>query len=174
MNHRLFAAFSIAMTEDRSVKRRTFLTGTAAAGFALALAPLTAIPALAAKPEIFTGLVEGVAVGGFDPVAYFVQGMPVAGDETITLEHGGATWRFSSEENRALFAADPGKYAPKYGGYCSYAAASGYTAKGDPEAWNIVDGRLYLNYSKGVRKRWERDIPGNITKADANWPGILQ
>jgi hypothetical protein len=73
----------------------------------------------------------------------------------------------------AKFKADPEKYAPKYGGYCAWAVAQGYTAEIDPEAWKIVGGKLYLNYSKDVQKKWEQDIPGNIEKADQNWPGVL-
>ena len=129
--------------------------------------------ARAAEPAVFTGLVKGVAVGGYDPVAYFTQGKAIAGRETITAEHAGATWRFASEANRDAFKADPGKYAPQYGGYCAYAVAKGATAKGDPEAWTVRDGKLYLNLDKNVRALWEQDIPGYIKKADANWPGVL-
>jgi hypothetical protein len=71
-----------------------------------------------------------------------------------------------------LFAADPEKYAPQYGGYCAWAVSQGYTAEIDPEAWSVVDDKLYLNYSLDVQKQWQQDVPGNITKADANWPGI--
>ena len=78
----------------------------------------------------------------------------------------------SSAANRDRFAADPEKYAPQYGGYCAWAVAQGYTAKIDPEAWRIVDGKLYLNYSKDVQTQWSEDIPGNITKGDANWPKL--
>jgi hypothetical protein len=83
-----------------------------------------------------------------------------------------ATWYFASAGNRDLFAADPDKYAPQYGGYCAWAVSQGYTAKIDPEAWKIVDGRLYLNYSKDVQAQWSEDIPGNIAQGDANWPKI--
>jgi hypothetical protein len=84
----------------------------------------------------------------------------------------GATWRFASAEHRDMFAASPEQYAPRYGGYCSYAVSQGHTASIDPEAWKIVDGKLYLNYSKGVQKMWEKDQAGYIGKADANWPGL--
>jgi YHS domain-containing protein len=112
-------------------------------------------------------------VGGYDPVAYFTQNKPVEGSADITTEYMGATWRFASAENRDSFVADPKRYAPQYGGYCAFAVSSGYTAKGDPQAWSVVDGKLYLNYSKGVRDRWEQDIPGHISKADGNWPAVL-
>jgi hypothetical protein len=84
----------------------------------------------------------------------------------------GANWRFASAENRDRFAADPERYAPQYGGYCAYAVSEGTTADIDPEAWKVVDGKLYLNLSKDVQKLWEQDIPGYIEKADANWPEI--
>jgi len=73
-----------------------------------------------------------------------------------------------------LAPAGPAAYAPQYGGYCAWAVSQGYTASTDPHAWRIVDGKLYLNYSKGVQKRWQQDIPGNIAKGDANWPKVLK
>ena len=84
----------------------------------------------------------------------------------------GATWLFADAGNRDLFAADPNKYAPRYGGYCAYAVSEGHTANIDPEAWRIVDGKLYLNYSKGVQKKWERDRESRIQTADKNWPTL--
>ena len=150
--------------------RRAFLAALAAAP---AVFTLAASPALAGKPEIFTGLKPGVAVGGYDPVAYFTQGKPVMGNPSIALNHGGAQWHFSTTENRDAFKADPERYAPQFGGYCAWAVSQGYTAKGEPEVWKIVDGKLYLNYSSGVQQTWEGDIPGNIQRADANWPAVL-
>lgn len=128
--------------------------------------------ALADKAEVFSSFFGG-AIRGYDPVAYFTQGRPVKGSDDFTLEYRGATWRFSSVENRQAFVEMPEKYAPQYGGYCAYAVSQGYTASIDPEAWTIVDDRLYLNYNKDVRDKWSRDIPGNIRKANANWPGVL-
>lgn len=116
---------------------------------------------------------NGLAIRGTDPVAYFTEGGPVAGSTEYTYTWNNATWRFASVENRDLFVANPDQYAPQYGGFCSWAVSQGYTASIDPNAWRIVDGKLYLNYSKSVQRRWERDIPGNINKADANWPGVL-
>ncbi len=116
---------------------------------------------------------SGLAIRGTDPVAYFTQGGPVAGSAEFTYTWNNATWQFASAENQDLFAANPEQYAPQYGGYCAWAVSQGYTASIDPNAWRIVDGKLYLNYSRGVQRRWERDIPGNISKGDANWPGVL-
>jgi len=128
--------------------------------------------ALAQKPPVFSDR-EG-AIRGHDPVAYFDRKGPVKGSKQFSHSWGGATWYFASAENREKFAADPERYAPQYGGYCAYAVAQGYTADIDPAAWSIVDGKLFLNYSLGVRERWNRDIPGHIRKADANWPAVLQ
>ena len=114
----------------------------------------------------------GTAIEGYDPVAYFTEGRPVEGASAFSHDWMGATWYFASAENRDRFAAKPESYAPQYGGYCAWAVAHGYTAKIDPEAWKIVDGKLYLNYSKDVQADWAEDIPGNISKGDANWPKI--
>jgi YHS domain-containing protein len=114
----------------------------------------------------------GTAIEGYDPVAYFNEGRPVEGKSEFAHDWMDATWYFASAEHRDLFAADPDKYAPQYGGYCAWAVSQGYTAKIDPEAWKIVDDRLYLNYSKDVQAQWVQDIPGNIAKGDANWPKI--
>jgi YHS domain-containing protein len=116
---------------------------------------------------------DGVAIKGYDPVAYFTEGRPVKGKTEFQFEWQGAKWRFASAEHRDLFKADPGKYAPQYGGYCAYAVSQGKTADIDPGAWNIVDGKLYLNLSTDVQKIWSSDIPGYINKADRNWPHIL-
>ncbi len=140
---------------------------------ALALAAV-APSARAAEPEIFTGLVPGVAVGGYDPVAYFKDGAPKDGSDAFTTEWQGVTWRFSSAENLAAFQQAPQSFAPQYGGYCAYAVSKGATAKGEPLAWTIADGKLYLNYSEAVRETWRQDIPGNIEKANGNWPGVLK
>ena len=135
---------------------------------------IAAPAALAEKPSIHTGLFDDLAVGGYDPVAYFTTGKPTEGKKTFEHKFKDATWRFASAENLAAFKANPDKYAPQYGGYCAWAAAQGYTAKGDPKAWKLVDGKLYLNYDANIQKKWEADIPGFIAKGDANWPAILK
>ena len=127
--------------------------------------------ALAVDPVFSTYL--GGAIRGYDPVAYFTEGRPVKGNRAHRAEWMGATWSFASAENRKLFESDPEKYAPRYGGYCAWAVSRGYTASIDPDAWSIVDGALYLNYSLGVRDQWSQDVPGNIAKGDANWPMLL-
>jgi YHS domain-containing protein len=117
---------------------------------------------------------RGLALHGYDPVAYFDAQRPVKGHAQFEHRWNGATWRFASPESRAKFAAAPETYAPQFGGYCAWAVSRGYTADIDPDAWRIVDGRLYLNYSRSVQRTWERDIPGNIARARDNWPAVLQ
>ncbi len=115
---------------------------------------------------------NGYAVSGYDPVAYFTESRPVAGDPAISYEHNGATFLFSSSENRDRFAADPESYAPAYDGHCAYGAAQNYKVPGLPEHWAIVDGRLYLNVSGRAQNLFDRDRPGQIEMAEANWPAL--
>ena len=115
---------------------------------------------------------NNVAIRGTDTVAYFTQNKPVAGNNKYQYKWKGANWYFSSAENRDLFAQNPEKYAPQYGGYCAYAMTKGEFASIDPNAWSIVDGKLYLKYSKKVQSLWQKDIPGHITLANQNWEKI--
>ena len=132
-------------------------------------------PARAASDPIHTsGIFSSLAVGGYDPVAYFTEGRPVEGSREYEVEWNGATWSFASAANREAFLADPERYAQQYGGYCAWAVAENKLAPGNPEYWKIVDGKLYLNYGTNVQKTLETDIPGFIQKAEANWPEILE
>ena len=124
----------------------------------------------AQKAEIFAD--GGAAIRGYDPVAYFTEGKPVKGKAELTHQWKGTSWRFASAANRDLFAQAPEKYAPQYGGYCAYGVSSGYAVKTEPDAWSVVDGKLYLNYDRGVQSSWLKDPPGYIRKADANWPAV--
>ena len=117
---------------------------------------------------------NAVAIEGYDPVAYFVDGEPRQGRADLTYRWKDGTWYFASEANRERFQAAPERYAPRYGGYCAWAVSRGYTASIDPHAWRIVDGRLYLNYSLSVKRQWERNIPDNISRANQNWPRLLK
>ena len=116
----------------------------------------------------------GIAIRGTDPVAYFKENRPVKGSEAYTATYKGSMFRFGSAANRDAFTASPERYAPQYGGFCAYAVATGYKASIVPEAFTIVDGKLYLNYSKSVETTWRKDIPGYIRKGDANWPAVSQ
>jgi len=115
---------------------------------------------------------KGVAIKGYDPVAYFTEGKPVAGTLEFTHRWMDATWRFASAANRDKFAADPAQFAPQFGGYCAWAVSNNYTAPIDPQAWKIVDGKLYLNYNKSVQEQWSRDLHERIRAGEQNWPGL--
>jgi YHS domain-containing protein len=155
------------------LKTRTLSLRAAAAAFAIVLpASLSACPALAA-PAIYTPPFSKLALEGYDPVSYF-PGAPAKGDARFSTTHKGVQYRFASAQNLARFQASPEAFLPQYGGYCAWAVAGGYTAKGDPLAWKIVNGKLYLNYDATVQKRWAADIPGNIAKGDKNWPQVLK
>jgi YHS domain-containing protein len=144
--------------------RLTLLHAPAAA---LLLAMAIAAPAAAAAT--WQGVAEGEPVlSGYDPVAYFV-GTPLPGVANLTYQWQGATFRFSSNETRNAFVADPARYAPQFGGWCAWAASQGRLAKPDPTIWRIVDGKLYLNCSKSAEEKWLADVPGNIAKAQAFW-----
>ena len=114
-----------------------------------------------------------IAIRGADPVAYFTKGAYVAGSPEYTYDWGGATWQFANAEHRDLFVSNPRQYAPQYGGFCAWAVSEGYIAPVDPTAWDIVDGKLYLNFNARIQRRWQRDIPGHVARANQNWPGVL-
>ncbi len=116
---------------------------------------------------------EGIAIRGADPVAYFTENKAIIGDRNFSYQWGNTTWLFKNSQNRDLFAQNPEKYAPQYGGFCAWAVSQNYTAPIDPDAWTIVDGKLYLNYNKRVQRRWSRNIPENIQKGNQNWPSLL-
>lgn len=115
---------------------------------------------------------SGLALRGHDPVAYFTDGQPVAGDTQYSAEHEGATYHFASAENRDRFAADPDAYLPAFGGFCAMGVAMGKKFDGDPALWRVVDGTLYLNVNEEAQQHWQADIPGNIAQANGNWPNI--
>jgi len=146
--------------------------------FALIIAPVglaavTAQNAFAQKAETYTSIRNNFGAGGFDVIS-FHQGSPTKGDIKIIADYKGAQWRFATEANKKLFLEDPEKYAPAYGGYCAWAIANNKLAKGSPKHWSIVDDVLYLNFNKSIKKKWEKDTPGFIEKADQRWPAILE
>lgn len=150
--------------------KRAFLTTLAAGGGAA----LMLRPASAQDAQWYEN--GGYAADGADVVAFFgldpaQDGVP--GVKAHVTEWNGARWRFATAENLAAFKADPTRYAPQFGGYCAFAVSRGYTAHGDIDAWTVHDGRLYLNFNNSVRRRWSRDIPGNIAKGRENWPAAL-
>ena len=119
------------------------------------------------QPEIYQD--ASGAIRGYDPVAYIQEGRPVKGKTDLTFRWNGADWHFSTKENLELFEKNPEAFAPQYGGYCAYGTAEGHKAPTEPEAFTVLDGKLFLNYNKEVLAIWNKDRPGFIRKADSNW-----
>jgi YHS domain-containing protein len=141
----------------------------------LFVAALSVATSLFAQTKTLLNLEKnGLALQGFDPVAYFAQNKPVKGKPELKSVHDGALYYFSSEEDKTLFDKDPKKYEPSYGGFCAYGVSRNKLVEIDPEAFQIVDGRLLLQYSKGVRDDFNKDVKGNLSKADANWPALVE
>ena len=160
------------MTPTTTRPRRRFLASLIVAASA---ATLLNSPALA-YDESSTSAVNvdasGLALKGHDPVAYFNVAKPTPGLAQFSAQHQGATYRFATAANRDAFIANPGKYAPAYGGFCAMGVALEKKLDVDPQAWRVVDGRLYLNVNKDVQKRWLDDVPGNLATAEKNWPRL--
>ena len=146
----------------------TRLVLLAALGLAAGLAASSAA-ASGAKPVAPVNAEHGVAIKGYDPVAYFTSGRAMPGRPEYTTVHGGATYWFASADNRDRFAANPAAYAPQYGGYCAYAMSIDRIADIDPARWAIVGGRLYLNNNRLVHALWSVNPGGHIDSADQHW-----
>lgn len=126
-----------------------------------------------AVDPVFTALFSDKAIRGYDTVAYFTENKPVKGSDDFSVEYMGATWLFSSQENKELFENEPEKYAPQFGGYCAYAVSQNATASIKPELFTIHDGKLYLNYNKSINEKWLNNKENFIVDANKNWPGLL-
>ena len=113
---------------------------------------------------------DGIAIKGYDPVAYFVQKKAIEGSDSYTFNWSGSKWKFMSQANLDSFRIDPEKYAPQYGGYCAYGCSENHLAPTDPNAWTIVNNKLYLNYNLNVKKSWIKDTTNLIKTADMNFP----
>ena len=150
--------------------KRAFVIGSILAGFAI-----TAIAFAQASDSLV--LVnrdkDGLAIQGYDPVAYFEAGKPVKGDPAFRTRHGGAVYQFASKQHQQMFEAEPERYAPQYGGYCGYAASINKLSPISPEWFQVKDGRLILQHNEKAWNLWNKDLEGNIVKADANWPGLV-
>jgi YHS domain-containing protein len=131
---------------------------------------LSSMLSYAQNAEVFS--TKAGAINGYDAVAYFTDSRPVKGNPKFTLKWAEATWYFSSKKNLELFKASPLMYAPQYGGYCAYGTSYGAKAPTMPEAWTIVNDKLYLNYNTDVQKDWRKDKDALIKKADENWPTV--
>jgi YHS domain-containing protein len=117
---------------------------------------------------------DGLALRGYDPIAYFEMNAPTLGKLEHSVEYRGSKFVFASAVNREKFAANPEKYAPQYGGYCALGTANGYKVSTQPDAFKVVDGKLYFNYDRKVLDLWSKDIPGYIAKANVNWPDVAK
>jgi YHS domain-containing protein len=158
------------MTTFPNRPRRRFLSGAA-----LVAAMALPWPALAYDENSSSDVnvdANGLALKGYDPVAYFNASAPARGQSQFSARHQGATYWFVSAANRDAFAANPGRYAPAFGGFCAMGVALEKKLDVDPQAWRVVDGRLYLNVNKDVQKRWLDDVPGNLATANRNWPAL--
>jgi YHS domain-containing protein len=145
--------------------------------FFLLLALGGCVTALCAEPKAKTLLnldLNGVAIQGYDPVGFFTENKPVKGKAEFTSSYKGAKYYFASAESQKRFDQDPGKYEPSFGGYCAYGVGRNKLVEVDVQAFQIVDGRLLLQYSKGVRDDFNKDQPGNLAKAKRNWPELLE
>jgi len=145
------------------------------------LAPLAACattPSLVVDADGTMNLVnvdeDGHAVQGHDVVAYWTDSKPVKGDARFQSRYRGATYLFASAEHKQAFDADPARYEPQFGGYCGYAASIDKLSPIDPAFWELVDGRLVLQHNQKAWNLWHEDLPGNLVKADANWPGLVE
>jgi len=133
-----------------------------------------ATPLLAQTKTLLNLDKNGLALQGYDPVAFFTQNKPVKGKPEFKSTHQGTTYYFASEEDKARFDQEPAKFEPAFGGFCAYGVSRNKLVEIDPEAFQIVDGRLLLQYSKGVRNDFNKDTQGNLAKANANWPGLVE
>jgi YHS domain-containing protein len=152
--------------------RRTLLASLIASASLLAVLPGSALAYDANSTSALNVDAKGVAVQGYDVVAYQTAGSPTQGSAEFSAKHAGATYQFSSAANRDLFNANPAKYVPAFGGFCAMGVALEKKLDGDPTAWRVVDGKLYLNVNKDVQKKWLEDVPGNLKNANATWPRI--
>lgn len=159
---------TITRTRAASAARRLLAVGVLS---------LFVFPAIGAAPasssERVNALDNGVAMDGFDVVAYFKEGAPAKGSESHQVQHKGKTWYFASRESAAAFAADPAKYEPQFNGWCSYAVSEGYGAEVDfVKGWVILDGKLYLNWNEQTKKDFVAEQEKRKRQAAANWSAV--
>jgi YHS domain-containing protein len=138
------------------------------------LSILGGLVALAHAAEVVNVDKHGLALQGYDPVAYFTDGKPVKGSSEFTATYKGATYQFASAEHRDIFKQSPPKYEPQFGGFCGYAASINKLAPIMPEYFQVLHDRLILQHNEKAWKLWHQDVEGNLKKADANWPTLSQ
>jgi YHS domain-containing protein len=142
--------------------------------FLIVLLLATAVSVTAQTKKLINVDKNGIAIKGYDPVAFFTQNKPVIGKAEFESKYNGARYLFASAEDKAAFDANPAKYEPQFGGFCAFAVSRGHTAPIEVEAFQIVNGRLLMQYDLTVRKDFQKDTEGNLKKADENWPGVVQ
>lgn len=140
----------------------------------LLLLLLISIPAFGQNKALLNLDKQGIAIQGYDPVAFFTQNRPVKGRPEFESKYNGARYLFASAEDKSTFDSNPAKYEPQFGGFCAYAASQNHTAPVKIEAFQIVNGRLLMQYDLDIRNKFNKDTQGNLQKADKNWPGIVQ
>ena len=139
----------------------------------LLLALVTTLLPVSAK-DLLNTTWTGAAIKGYDPVAYFSDSKAIEGKTDFQSMHDGATYYFASKEHKDLFDANPEKYLPQFGGYCAYGVSINKTVNIDPTAFQIIDGKLYLQYSQDILAKFNQDPSGNLQKAQANWPNLVE
>ena len=140
---------------------------------AVAAATLALALTVTAGELVNTAGASGIAVSGYDTVAFFTDHKPVNGDPGISTKYQGATYIFASKEHKELFEAAPEKYIPQYGGFCAFGVSVGALFPIDIETWQVRDGKLYLNLNKSILKKFNSDFKGNVSKAEKNWPDLV-
>jgi YHS domain-containing protein len=140
----------------------------------LTFAVIATVVRLSAAAEIVNIDKNGLALQGYDPVAYFTDGKPVKGSADFTASYKGAIYQFTSAEHRDMFKATPAKYEPQFGGFCGYAASINKLAPIEVQYFQVLHGRLILQHNKKAWDLWHKDVEGNLKKADSNWPTLSQ
>jgi YHS domain-containing protein len=134
---------------------------------------LASLSAFAGEKTLINLDSNGLAIQGYDPVAFFTEHRPVKGNPQFSSSYNGAKYNFASAANKSAFDASPAKYEPQFGGYCAYAASKGHTAPVKVEASQVLNGRLLMQYDLEVRDKFNEDPQANLKLADKNWPGLV-
>ena len=160
------------MTGSR--RQRSFLRPAALAALLLIAAADPAPVTAATTERIVSDHHTGIAINGFDPVAYFTDAEPKPGNAELEYKWEGVTWRFRNEGNRAAFVADPDIYMPRFGGYDPIAVARGVGTAGHPELWLVFEQRLYFFYNTQARDEFTAAPEEAIEAANARWEEVLR
>ena len=134
---------------------------------------LVSMAGLAAGKQLLNLDSNGIGIQGYDPVAFFTEHKPVKGSPQFQSDYNGAKYWFASADDKTAFDKEPARYEPQFGGYCAYGASQGHRAPVKIEAWQIVNGRLLMQYDLDVKTKFNKDQQGTLKKADQNWPGIV-